>query len=267
LGDNNSRVCGEAINALASIGPEAKAAIPALGELVRNYTGPDYAAQRIILPALIALGEIGLAAMPTLIEAFGDKDEGIRDRAQFILVKQIGQAAVPALIEALGDENPDVRRAAATALGSIRLGAKDILQVQANPAGIEVVEDKALRIKEPLDTFRRIGEICSERNDDRFSFKQMERLISVPDTTCQDHITLVSEFFRDYFKKFEHIDLAEDDDKKADVNRKVIHRPGSGARPCICRPWGWRAWELTCRFLQRREAIEAAKRRHIRPKT
>ena len=127
------------------------------------------------------------------------------------------------------------------------------------------MEDKALRIKEALETFRRIGEICQERKQDKFSFKEMERLLGMADTTMQNQVESISGLFREYFRKYEGVDLADDSVKTVDLGRKLVHRPGSGAKPSICRPWGWRAWELTCRFLERREQIEAAKRRASRP--
>ena len=132
-------------DALGAIGPEAKAAVPALAQAlkdkdcdVRLYAavalGKIGSEAGVAVPALIealkdedlcvrmgaekALGEIGPTAMPALIEALKDEDLGVRTGAEKAL-GGIGPAAVPALIEALKEEDLDVRCSAAQALGEI----------------------------------------------------------------------------------------------------------------------------------------------------
>ena len=68
--------------------------------------------------ALAKIGPDAKAAVPALIEAVKDNVESVRSRAAYTLGK-IGpeaKAAVPALIEVLKDENENVRRNAAEAL-------------------------------------------------------------------------------------------------------------------------------------------------------
>jgi hypothetical protein len=232
------------LTALKGIGPAAKDAIPSLIRIIERGVKVDYRDEKLPYLAIEALRKMGPAA----------KD------------------AIPVLKEVMRNPN----RYGNPVMGTGGLAATTLKRIailsriaKASPPmeGIEVMEDKALRIKEPLETFRRIGEICTERNDDRFSFREMERQISVPDTTIQDYMTLVSDFFREYFRKFEGVALAADDDKKASEDRKLFDRPGSGKKPGICRPWGWKAWELTCLFLKRRDDLEAAKRWKNPPKT
>ncbi len=78
-------VSGDAVNALAALGPRAKAAVPDLSELLATGTR----AQRI--DAMLVLGKIGPAA----------------------------SSSVPAITSALGDPDPNVARVAAMALGGI----------------------------------------------------------------------------------------------------------------------------------------------------
>jgi HEAT repeat protein len=278
------------VTVLGQIGPDA---IPALIAALRDEDVREWASE--------ALAAIGSATVPALSAALRDEDWNVRYWAADALGKIGGAAkdAVPALSAAMRDEDKRVRYWAYSALQHVDGGAaarvQKILKEEADAAhaarletqlkevraihadllelaerrasemeGIEVVEDQALRIKDELDSFRRIGDICMERKDDRFSFREMERLLGIVDSTIQDHMSLVSEFFREYFKKFENVHLAEDDEK-VNEDRKLVDRPGSGKKPRICRPWGWKAWELTCLFLKRREEIEAARRRANRP--
>ncbi len=111
LGDPERRVRGTAARVLGDFGAAAQPAIPALVELLYEQlyfpglhdVGSD---------AVKALGKIGPAAIPALVEAL---DRGM-PRAPSAL-GAIGPAAVPALIEALRHPNRDMRLGAIHALG------------------------------------------------------------------------------------------------------------------------------------------------------
>jgi HEAT repeat protein len=103
---------------IRKIGPEAKAAVPALSEVLKD--------KNILVrtEAARALGQIGSeakAAVPALVEALKDEYAIIRLLAADALGK-IGpeaKAAVSALVETLKDEKEDVRWYSAKALKKI----------------------------------------------------------------------------------------------------------------------------------------------------
>ena len=138
--------------ALGKIGPEARAAIPALSELCKDKDEGvrQFAAQ--------ALGRIGPAAIPALTELlkckYGPTQRGARQA-----LKKIGPAAVPALLELLKDKNRSVQKAAVDALGDIGTEAGIAI-----PAIIQLLKDKKGKKLAPLsveeaadDALRKIG--------------------------------------------------------------------------------------------------------------
>jgi HEAT repeat protein len=105
-----------AAKSLGRMGPEAKAAIPALiAALDKDAESCDTVAE--------ALKEIGSASVPPLIEVVKDKDATNRVAAAKVLGLFGGEAkaAVPALAEFLADEDewPDARGAVAFTLGKV----------------------------------------------------------------------------------------------------------------------------------------------------
>lgn len=109
--------------ALANIGPDARKAVPALIETLKDkHKDMPTESARFVLDATVALalGNIGpdaKAAVPTLIEAL-KKHKGF-----FNAITALGQigdrAAVPALIKALRNKDSEVRAEVAAALGEI----------------------------------------------------------------------------------------------------------------------------------------------------
>lgn len=88
--------------------------------------------------AVFALGRIGPAAVPALIQTLRNPDPNLRRQAVDTL-SRIGPeaaAAVPDLIHALSDPDPLVRRTAARALGQIGPAAADSV-----PALIRVIQE------------------------------------------------------------------------------------------------------------------------------
>jgi hypothetical protein len=86
-----------------------------------------------------ALGRIGEAAVPSLIEALNHPDPEVREQAAraLSLIGPKSVAAVPELIKLLDDESEPVRRQAARALGQVGPAAKAAI-----PALIRQLERK-----------------------------------------------------------------------------------------------------------------------------
>jgi len=136
--DEEVRGTAAALIALGLFGPEAKAAVPALVEALKDK-------DRVREDAVRALAQIGPPAVTALVRALKDKDENLRQQAATVLGK-IGaeaKAAVPALVEVLKDKDKNVRQQAAIALGKIGLGAK-----AAVPALVEALKDKDKNLRQ-----------------------------------------------------------------------------------------------------------------------
>ncbi len=91
----------DAANALAAIGPEARPSLQTLTELLPNETDPH--TRGCILRAVAAIDPQGDTAVPVLIRALRDREEGVRTAAAKAL-GSLGRAAsdaVPHLVEAL----------------------------------------------------------------------------------------------------------------------------------------------------------------------
>ncbi len=114
----------KAATALGQIGTSAETAIPALSVALREtevHSAPFiHWSLCLSRNAAEALGRIGPAAAPVLIEALRDDDDGVRAGAASALGKYRLRAslAVPALTECLDDKTDYVRGAAAFALQS-----------------------------------------------------------------------------------------------------------------------------------------------------
>jgi len=100
------------------IGPEAKVAVPALIEALKDH---DPAVRRNAAWALGDIGPEAKAAIPTLIELLKDHDQRVhRDAAAALgMIGPEAKVAIPALIELLKDHDQEIYRAAAEALGNI----------------------------------------------------------------------------------------------------------------------------------------------------
>ncbi len=81
-----------------------------------------------------SLEQVGVSAVPVLIEALKDSDEDVRRASAEALGKIQDPQAVPALIQTLKDSDKDVRQASAEALGKIG-------DSQAVPALIQTLKD------------------------------------------------------------------------------------------------------------------------------
>jgi HEAT repeat protein len=140
LSDKQTRL--HALRALKRIGPDAKAAVPALIDVVKTDKAPS---SPTCTEACEALGRIGPAAkeaVPVLIEAAKLKAAGSSVRLQAtIALGRIGPAAkeaVPVLIEAAKEPafRGPLRWHAAAALGQIGKDAQEAI-----PALVELVKD------------------------------------------------------------------------------------------------------------------------------
>jgi len=117
--DKDVRSC--AAQALGDIGPEARSAGPALVEALKDK---DPAVSFNAVQALSSIGPQAKAVVPALIEAL--KDPATRASAADVLgnIGPEAKAAVPALLDALKDKDANTRASAAFALGSIGPEAK-----------------------------------------------------------------------------------------------------------------------------------------------
>lgn len=139
---NQARARHEATaQALAQIGV---AAVPSLLEALRD---PDSRVRFAITSALRQIGHP--ATMPGLLEALRDPDSRVRGVAAEAL-EQIGAAAVPGLLVALRDRAWDVRQAAARTLGQIGDAA-------AVPGLREALHDQNLDVRS--EAVRALGQI------------------------------------------------------------------------------------------------------------
>jgi HEAT repeat protein len=146
LKENLPTVRLNAARALSSIGPDAKAAIPALIEAMKDE---DAQVRFAVVSALGSIGPEAKAAVPALIETLRDEESFPGSAAEFALGR-IGTEAVPALIEALRDSNLWVRSGASHALEDIG--------TEAVPALIETLRDSDLWLKSGAsDTLWSIG--------------------------------------------------------------------------------------------------------------
>ena len=108
-----------AIRAVGEIGPEAKEAIPALIQTIRETRNRN---KRFLVASVHALLGMGREVVPHMITLLKDDDWEIRRGAAWMLGKLGPEAedAVPALTEALRDSNAVVRAKASEALKRIK---------------------------------------------------------------------------------------------------------------------------------------------------
>jgi HEAT repeat protein len=113
-GDKDQRK--KAAESIEKLGPDAKAAVPALGEALKDQE-PD-----VRYSAAQALGRMGpeaRGAVAALSELLKDTNKDIRQSSAWALgrIGPEAKEAAPALLETLKDQDKDVRRTAAWALG------------------------------------------------------------------------------------------------------------------------------------------------------
>lgn len=124
LKNDDSKIRAAAARSLGEIGPDAKTAIPALFEAIKdNPTKPVHDCG-IEIDAAKALGNLKLetkAAISIFTELQKDTHFWVRSEATFALGRMGAEAkpAAPALTKLLQDENVHVRCAAASALSRI----------------------------------------------------------------------------------------------------------------------------------------------------
>lgn len=124
-----------AADLLGWIGPEARAAVPAL---VRQMLARDHPAGTSALRALVRIGD---DALPELIRLFPRTPDPGRKRLGFVLSK-IGGKAVPPLVQMLDHPRAEVRTAAAQTLGEIGREARAAL-----PRLEEALNDPAVAVR------------------------------------------------------------------------------------------------------------------------
>ncbi len=129
---------------MVSLGPRARAFVPALCEILKN---PGRNARISAANRLAAIGSEAKGAVPSLIQALGRRnpvfspDEDMPSKAAEALAR-IGSAAVPTLIEALKDEHYLIRAGAADALGRMGPAA-----TSAVPALADALRDERMVVR------------------------------------------------------------------------------------------------------------------------
>jgi HEAT repeat protein len=117
----DAEVRSVAARAIARIGPDGHAAIPALLQAVQDTPEVRFGA----ICALRSIGPSATAAVPILVQALKDEDAGVRSVSAQALreIRANTQAVVSALGEAMKDTNQEVRLWAAQAL--VAIGAQN----------------------------------------------------------------------------------------------------------------------------------------------
>lgn len=115
LGNDNPSVKRAAADALAVLGPKAKAALSAL----LTQFGHEFPWVRVSCQA--AVGSMGKAAVPALIETFENNTGGPRIRAAFVLggIGADAKPAVPTIVRIMKEESPAMQARLAGVLGQI----------------------------------------------------------------------------------------------------------------------------------------------------
>jgi HEAT repeat protein len=129
---------GWAIWALGRIGPEGKAAIPALVDIY--FHDKSWCVQAYTKDALVGMGEAVVPALLQILDEEKDEDDwGRRWRAVGLLgcLGPKAKDAVPALLGCLKDSHAPVRECAVISLGRIGPMAKDAV-----PALIQILRDR-----------------------------------------------------------------------------------------------------------------------------
>jgi HEAT repeat protein len=121
----------QAIFLLGEIGPKAALAVPALIVALKQEKVPR--PLRMPPSTAMALGKIGVAAVPELIECLRDSQPRTRTSAAIALgfIGTKAKAAVPAMAALLHDADQEDQQAVALSLGEIDLHAKDLPPVLA----------------------------------------------------------------------------------------------------------------------------------------
>ena len=125
LADGGKVARREAARSLALLGPEAKAAVPALAKALDD---DEVQVFFWATTALANLGPLAHEATPELIKRLSRGGRRYRDQARLRVVTaltRIGPAAVPQLIEALGNESRSIRSGAARVLGNMGPAARE----------------------------------------------------------------------------------------------------------------------------------------------
>jgi HEAT repeat protein len=125
--------------ALGAMREAASNAVPALIELVQREKVPRPLREMPV--SALALGHIGVPAVPALIKITTHQDSRVRTSAAIALgfVGAKAADAIPYLVPLLRDSNSDVRRAATLALGNIDSGQHPSVLV---PALIKLANDE-----------------------------------------------------------------------------------------------------------------------------
>lgn len=227
-----------------------------------NLTRPE----RLIAAVCLGGDELHVdKGVPDLIEATRDQFGEIR-LAAFQSLRKLGMNAVPAIVRSIRHGEGKTRDTALSVLQELSqptyemliVEYKNLLVTKTNnellTLGIGIMGDQAFRIMKQLRRFRLIGEFCKKRGAVTFKQSDMENIIEKSKKTVANDIRDVSEFFRSYFHKAEGRLVPQDDDESMEnPDQFKLFERGQGKRGVVIYPLGWRAWELTCQYLDSRD--------------
>jgi len=140
---------------LSNIGPHAKDAVPALEDLLLH--DKTMKVRRIAANALGSIGPAAKPAVPSLIKTLQDDDPWMRHFGAVTLgaLGESAKDAVPELIKAFGDEEYVVQKSAVEAVGQIGPKAKEavpaLLKVWRDPGEYEKTRKAAAKSIRQID--------------------------------------------------------------------------------------------------------------------
>jgi HEAT repeat protein len=139
LGDADPAVQFAALKSLASVGPAAKSALPAIKRTAIKAGNPS-----VRSGAVTVLARLGSEGETAIVELLGGDDSATR----LACLQQLGRkgkapkTAVPNLVKALTDRDADVRVLAAHVLGLLGAEAKPAV-----PALTKALEDRDANVR------------------------------------------------------------------------------------------------------------------------
>jgi hypothetical protein len=126
LGDKKAGRATYAVHAFAWLGPEGSSGIPDLLKLVRGTNSG------VAMRAVVALSEIGLKAVPALLDALTNQPARGPFTVYWLDIAMAGlgtngEVAVPAVLRCVGDKDGATAATAATWLGNLKVAAAEVV--------------------------------------------------------------------------------------------------------------------------------------------
>jgi HEAT repeat protein len=142
----------QAFRGFVALGAAASNAVPAMGEILD--LGVSSGSQSLTADALASLGPTARKAVPSLLRASASTNESVRGQAVLApgRIHAEPEMVVPALVRSLNDSTFNVRHAAVIGLGGFGPRAKPAV-----PALVGLIEKKDIELNEPaINTLKQI---------------------------------------------------------------------------------------------------------------